>query len=206
MTRCPRRAVRRRFGHDPSPDPTRRHRNRPHRLDRRPTAALARADARTRVRRTTAEVRLRRARSSAAQGLDRRRDRRATEPPGDRRPDVAAGCTVVDGLGEGHTVALLLSRPGRGGVSNRRPSVVRGADVLGRRPSACPSSPSSEPTTRRWFCSSRLRSDSDTPETPARAPRRGCRRRACAPAGRRSPRPSRARHRPAPRPSRGCCA
>lgn len=25
--------------------------------------------------------------------------------------------TVVDGLGEGHTVALLLSRPGRGGVS-----------------------------------------------------------------------------------------
>jgi hypothetical protein len=25
--------------------------------------------------------------------------------------------TVVDGLGDGHTVALLLSRPGRGGVS-----------------------------------------------------------------------------------------
>jgi hypothetical protein len=25
--------------------------------------------------------------------------------------------TVVDGLGEGHTVALLVSRPGRGGVS-----------------------------------------------------------------------------------------
>jgi len=26
--------------------------------------------------------------------------------------------TVVDGLGDGHTVALLVSRPGRGGVSN----------------------------------------------------------------------------------------
>lgn len=26
--------------------------------------------------------------------------------------------TLVDGLGEGHTVALLMSRPGRGGVSD----------------------------------------------------------------------------------------
>ena len=86
MTRCLRRAVRRRCGDDSSPDPTRRQRNRPHLLRRRPTAALACTDARARLRRTTAALRLRRARSSAAQGPDRRRvgvrpSRRAIDGP-----------------------------------------------------------------------------------------------------------------------------
>ena len=126
---------------------------------------------------------------------------------------MAALATLIEGLGDGTTAALLLTRPGRGESSNADRSLAGHAHRVGgtlRRPTwnaifrandealvADPPGPTRRPPAR---------SDSGMPASRAPAPRRECRRPASAPAGRRSRRPNRVRYRPAPRRSPGCCA